>query len=80
MELKSIRSSIELKHIFGVNDKLEFYPKYIKVGKFPNLKQLVMCNPVHLEQPGLKMVAVKNLNKLTYENMKNQLRYDSTKF
>lgn len=43
LELIYLQSSAALKYMFESSNKLEFYQKYIKEEKFPNLKQLAHC-------------------------------------
>ena len=87
IELIDLQSNTELKYMFEGNYILEFYRKYIDNDKFPNLKQLAICiraaiGTTYLCESffsELKIVKSKNRNRLTDENMTNQLRCVSTK-
>lgn len=87
MELIDVQTSIELKSIFQANtDKIEFYRNYIKDDEFPNLKQLAICIAAAMGTTylcesffsKLKIVKSKTRNRLTDENLTNQLRCAST--
>ena len=87
MELIDLQSSSELKYMFESNDKVQFYKKYVCNSKFPNLRKLAMSVTAAMGTTylcesffsKLKIVKCKSRNRLTDENLKNQLRCATSK-
>ena len=86
LQLIDPQTSTELKHVFRRIDKLRFFSDHLDKEKFSNMKQKSMriaeamgptyeCKSFFSK---LKIVKAKNRNRLTGENMTNELRCATT--